>query len=120
MTFTHTSRNYLILLIVAQATGIRLGVLLQQIFGLVVALIVAFTASWELTFILMLCFPVLVAVGFFQIRLIAGKAQKNKKGLENAGQIAVESIDNIRTVVSLSVEPRFYESYQEQIKIPFK
>ena len=115
--FIHLSRNYSS---ISQATGIRVGVVLQQVFGLVAALIIAFAATWELTLILLLCFPVLITVGFFQIRLIAGKAQKNKKGLETAGQIAVESIDNIRTVVSLSVEPRFYENYQQQIKIPFK
>lgn len=79
----------------------------------------AFTASWELTLLLMLCFPVLVIVGFFQISLVAGKTQKNKKGLENAGQIAVESIDNIRTVVSLSVEMEFFNNYRDQIQVPF-
>ncbi len=67
----------------------------------------------------MLCFPVLVIVGFFQISLVAGKTQKNKKGLENAGQIAVESIDNIRTVVSLSVEMEFFNNYRDQIQVPF-
>jgi len=92
---------------------------MQQVFGLLAALIVAFTASWELTLILMLCFPVLVAVGFFQIKLVAGKAQANKKGLEFSGQIAVESIDNIRTVVSLSVEPEFYQNYKNQLWLPF-
>ncbi len=79
----------------------------------------AFVASWELTLLLMFCFPVLVIVGFFQISQVAGKAQKNKKGIENAGQIAVESIDNIRTVVSLSVEPEFFDNYKQQIRVPF-
>lgn len=68
---------------------------------------------------LMLCFPVLVIVGFFQISLVAGKTQKNKKGIENAGQIAVESIDNIRTVVSLSIESEFFDNYKQQIRVPF-
>ncbi len=96
-----------------------MGVVLQQIFGLIAALIVASVASWELSLMLMLCFPVLVIVGFFQISLVAGKTQKNKKGIENAGQIAVESIDNIRTVVSLSIESEFFDNYKQQIRVPF-
>lgn len=94
--------------------------ILQQIFGFVAALAVAFSASWELTLLLVFCFPVLIIVGFFQIRLVSGKAAKNKKGMEAAGQIAVESVDNIRTVVALAIEPRFYDSYKEKIRKPFK
>ena len=68
----------------------------------------------------MFAFPVLALAGYFQIRLLAGRSQKNKKRMEESGQTAVESIDNIRTVAGLGVEPRFYTKYYNLLQGPFK
>ena len=97
-----------------------MGTILQTIFGFIAAVIIAFTASWELSLIVMLCFPVLAMVGFFQLRLLRGRSEKNKRSMETAGQVAVESIDNIRTVAGLGVEERFYRSYISQLWGPFR
>ena len=107
-------------LVISQATGIRLGTILQTVCGLIAAIVIAFSASWELTFVLMFAFPVLALAGYFQIRLLAGRSHKNKKRMEESGQTAVESIDNIRTVAGLGVEPRFFDRYYNQLKGPFK
>lgn len=103
-----------------QATGIRLGTLLQLLFGFVAAVIIAFTASWELSFLMLLAFPILGTVAFFQIRLLVGRAQKNKKRLEKSGQTAVESIDNIRTVEGLGIEGKFLDRYNGLLAGPFR
>ena len=103
-----------------QATGIRLGILLQTIFGFVTAIIIAFIASWELTFVLVFVFPVLASVSYLQLKFIAGRSAKNKKRQESSGQTAVESIENIRTVAGLGVEDRFFDEYVQLLKGPFK
>ena len=103
-----------------QATGIRLGTILQTVCGLIAATVIAFSGSWELTLVLMFAFPVLAVAGYFQIRLLRGRAHKNKKRMEESGQTAVESIDNIRTVAGLGVEPRFYNKYSSLLDGPFK
>ena len=103
-----------------QATGIRLGVLLQTLFGVITALIIAFIATWELTLVVVFIFPVLGTVAFLQLKFIAGRSAKNKKRQEASGQTAVESIENIRTVAGLGVEDRFYEKYLQLLKGPFK
>ena len=103
-----------------QATGIRLGVILQTMFGLVTAMIIGLIASWELTLVLMFIFPVLGTVAFLQLKFIAGRSAKNKKRQEGSGQTAVESIENIRTVAGLGVEYRFFDKYMELLKAPFK
>ena len=68
----------------------------------------------------MVAFPVLAVAGYFQIRLLAGRSHKNKKRMEQSGQTAVESIDNIRTVAGLGVEPRFYARYFDLLRSPFR
>ena len=113
-THTHTARENI------QATGIRLGILLQTVFGFVTAIIIAFIASWELTLVLMFVFPVLASVTYLQLKFIAGRSAKNKKRQESSGQTAVESIENIRTVAGLGVEDRFFDKYVELLQAPFK
>ena len=104
----------------SQATGIRLGAVLQQLCGFLAAIIVSFIANWELTLLLMVAFPILIVFGYIELRLVVGRSIKNKKKMENAGQIAVESIENIRTIVALAVEPKYIERYEQQIKGPFR
>ena len=68
----------------------------------------------------MFCFPVLGSFSYLQIRLLAGRAAKNKKRLEESGKKAVESIDNIRTVVSLGIEDQLLTQYQDLLQYPFE
>lgn len=103
-----------------QATGIRLATVLQIIFGAIAATIIAFVASWELSFLMIMLFPLAGSLSFLKIRLLAGRAQKNKQRLEHSGQTAVESIDNIRTVAGLGVEEKFYHRYCSLLKGPFR
>ena len=84
------------------------------------AVTIAFASSWELTLVLIFCFPVLGAIGFLQIRQIAGRNSRNKKLLEESGKTAVESIDNVRTVVSLGVEEKIVEKYNGLLQYPFE
>ena len=35
-------------------------------------------------------------------------------------QIAVDSIENIRTVVALGVEENFFQEYKKNVKAPYK
>ena len=93
---------------------------MQTIFGLIAAIIIAFEASWELSLLMIVAFPIIGTVAFFQIRLLAGRTQKNKKRLEKSGQTAVESIDNIRTVAGLGVEGRFLDRYRNLLVGPFR
>ena len=88
--------------------------------GFLTAVLIAFTASWELTLILVLCFPVLGAFSFLQIRLLAGRTAKNKKKLEESGKTAVESIDNVRTVASLGIEENLVDKYNSLLQYPFE
>ena len=103
-----------------QATGIRMGAILQTIFGFVVAMVIAFVSSWELSLLLLLFFPLLALGSYLQVRVLRGSIEKNARRLERSGQTAVESIDNIRTVAGLGVELVFYENYRTSLKGPLR
>ena len=104
----------------SQATGLQFGIMLQTITGFITAVLIAFTASWELTLVMVFCFPVLGAFAVLQIRYLAGRTAKNKEKLEESGKTAVESIDNVRTVVSLGLEKAFLTKYENLLQYPFQ
>ena len=103
-----------------QATGINLGFYLQMIFAFITAVIIAFIASWELTLVVVVLFPVFATVFFLQRKFVTGRSVENKKRQESRGQIVVESIANIRTVAVLGVEDHFLKTYVNLQKELFK
>ena len=89
-------------------------------FGFVAALVIAFTASWELTLVLMFVFPLLGTVAYLEVRAQRGRSEENKEQLEGSSYTTVESINDIHTVAGLSIEERFLASYVQQLRGPFR
>ncbi|CAF0877399.1 unnamed protein product, partial [Didymodactylos carnosus] len=101
------------------ATGIRIGIMLQNFASLGVGIILGFVYGWALTLMLLGFIPLIVIGGFLQSKLVSGFASKDKRALEDAGKVAVEAIQNIRTVAQLTKEERFGNEYAHLVEIPY-
>lgn len=102
-----------------QATGSRVGSLVETFFIFIFILIIAFVYSWIITLVILGLVPLLFIAGALQFKVLHGTAAKNKKNVEEAGKIAVDSISNIRTVASLTIEENFFLQYKSHIKGPY-
>ncbi|KAI8515408.1 Multidrug resistance protein 1 [Branchiostoma belcheri] len=102
------------------ATGARLGTIVQNIFNLGVAVILAFIYGWQLTLLCLAFVPFMIFAGFLQMRMLAGYSSEEKKAVEDAGKTAVEAVENIRTVASLSLERKFCTLYADKLKGPYQ
>ncbi|XP_012936337.1 ATP-dependent translocase ABCB1 isoform X2 [Aplysia californica] len=106
--------------LVQGVTGVRLGSVLMSLANMGTAIVISFFYGWKLTLVILGFMPFIVLGGIMQIKLLAGQAGKNREALEGAGKVATESIENIRTVASLSKEPTFFSLYMDQLETPYK
>jgi ATP-binding cassette subfamily B (MDR/TAP) protein 1 len=102
------------------ALGSRLGAFIQLFSTLVAALGVSFYFDWQMTLVSLSFIPLLILAGFLYMKSFAGHSEKNKQLLEEAGTVAVEAVENVRTVAQLTREETFLEKYHNCLEGPFK
>ncbi|XP_017054076.1 multidrug resistance protein homolog 49 [Drosophila ficusphila] len=97
------------------ATGSRVGTMLQAVATLLVGMIIGFVFSWQQTLLTLVTLPLVCLSVYLEGRFIMKSAQKAKASVEEASQVAVEAITNIRTVNGLCLERQVLGQYVEQI-----
>lgn len=99
-------------------TGPTFGGIIQAAGGLVAGLIIAFINCWQLSLVVLGTVPLMGLAGYMQLSSLQGYGQASKKDYEEAGQICCEAIENIRTVVTLTLEDRFISMYEKRTVLP--
>ncbi|XP_065930084.1 ATP-dependent translocase ABCB1 isoform X2 [Magallana gigas] len=100
-------------------SGARLGSIVQSIANLGTAFVIAFIYGWKLTLVIIAFLPFIMIAGALQMKLLQGVAGQNKEALEEAGKTATESIENIRTVASLTKEEKMVDNYRSLLIGPY-
>lgn len=102
------------------ATGSQIGMIVNSLTNIGVALIIAFYFSWKLSLVIMCFLPFLALSGALQARMLTGFANQDKQAMESAGRISSEALGNIRTIAGIAKEWRFVEMYEEQLEAPYQ
>ncbi|XP_067349779.1 bile salt export pump isoform X2 [Channa argus] len=102
------------------ATGSQIGMIVNSLSNIGVAIIMSFYFSWKLT-LLILCFlPFIALSGGFQARMLTGFAKQDKQAMEAAGRISGEALNNIRTIAGLGKERSFVDMYEVHLEAPYQ
>ncbi|XP_022253939.1 multidrug resistance protein 1-like, partial [Limulus polyphemus] len=102
------------------ATGSRMSNLFQAFSTLVAGLTISFYYNWKLGLVLLCFVPLVLLATYFESRMISGQLLSEKSAGEEATKIAIEAIENIRTVASLHAENTFYSNYLKELTGPHK
>ncbi|XP_057422756.1 ABC transporter B family member 21-like [Lotus japonicus] len=100
--------------------GDALGLLVQNIATLLAGLIIAFVASWELAFIILVLIPLIGVNGYVQMKFMKGFSADAKMMYEEASQVANDAVGSIRTVASFCAEDKVMELYRKKCEGPMK
>ncbi|MCL7051652.1 hypothetical protein MKW94_013228, partial [Papaver nudicaule] len=105
---------------VRSLVGDTLALVVQNIATVTAGLIIAFTANWLLTLIVLVLAPFMGLQAFFQMRSVKGFSGDAKLMYEEASQVANDAVGSIRTVASFCAEKKVMDIYQEKCKGPMK
>lgn len=85
-------------------TSDKLGILAQGLSGTGFSIIFAFTINWKMSIVMLVFVPITFYSGVFVARMNAGSLKlKGKYAAEEGGRLLIESVDNIKSIVSLGV-----------------
>ncbi|KAH9524931.1 ATP-dependent translocase ABCB1 [Bulinus truncatus] len=106
--------------VVQGAVKTLVGCLLLSLGNMGTAFVISFIYGWQLTLALMGFIPFLILCGLLNVQFLGGAAGGNKKVMEEISKGAMTSVDNIRTVASLTREETFYGNFKDTLQRPFK
>lgn len=72
---------------VLQATGSQIGMIVNSLTNIGVAIIISFYFSWKLSLVIICFLPFLALSGGFQAKMLTGFAKQDKQAMEAAGQV---------------------------------
>ncbi|KAK6162933.1 hypothetical protein DH2020_002774 [Rehmannia glutinosa] len=98
--------------------GDALAQLVQQAASVVVGLVIAFEASWQLALIVLAMIPLIGFNNYVQMKSIKGFNRDTKLMFEEASQVANDAVGNIRTVASFCAQERIVETYKKKCEGP--
>ncbi|XP_044491203.1 ABC transporter B family member 11-like [Mangifera indica] len=110
----------------ADATSVRgivgdsLAQIVQSSASAVAGLVIAFTASWQLAFIVLAIIPLIGVTGYCQMEFMKGFSADAKKKYEEASQVANDAVGSIRTVASFCAEEKVMQLYKKKCEGPME
>jgi ABC-type multidrug transport system fused ATPase/permease subunit len=69
------------------ATGVRIGLMLQNVVSLGGGIVIGFVFSWQLTLLVLAFVPLMVIGGALQSRLMTGFSTNDKQTMEDTGKV---------------------------------
>lgn len=91
----------------------KVGDLIQYVTQVVAAFIVAFYLNWKLTVVLIAAIPIIGAAGAFMITAITAAQYQSLEQYANAGGLATETLNAVRTVTALNMQPNVITRYRK-------
>ncbi|CAB3398371.1 unnamed protein product [Caenorhabditis bovis] len=102
------------------AIDYRLGSVINALVSVVGGLTIAFYYGWQMAFLVCAIFPLAGVGQAVQIKFLSGKSSADAKELENSGKVAMEAIENIRTVQALTLQTRLHAQFCSYLDGPHK
>ncbi|WCJ22614.1 ABC transporter B family member 11 [Euphorbia peplus] len=106
--------------VVRALVGDALGQMVQNSATALAGLIIAFTACWELAFIILVLIPLIGLNGYVQMKFLAGFSNDAKMMYEEASQVANDAVGSIRTVASFCAEEKVMDLYKKKCEGPMQ
>ncbi|CAM0954127.1 unnamed protein product [Alopecurus aequalis] len=99
---------------VRRLVGGNLALMVQCTATLVCGIVIAMSADWKLSFVILIVVPLIGLQGYAQVKFLKGFSQDAKTMYEEASQVATDAVGSIRTVASFCAEERVMTEYNQK------
>ncbi|KAL0426428.1 UNVERIFIED_CONTAM: ABC transporter B family member 1 [Sesamum latifolium] len=106
--------------VVQDAISEKLGNFLHYMATFVSGFVVGFTAVWQLALVTLAVVPLIAVIGAIHTVTLAKLSGKSQEALSQAGNIAEQTIVQIRTVLAFVGESRALQAYSAALKVAQK
>ena len=103
---------------VKSAIDYRLGSVFSAVVSITAGIAIGLVYCWQMALLVCAIFPLGGVGQALQAKYFEGKSGEEAKEMENAGKVAMEAIENIRTVQALTLEKRFYYLFESHLENP--
>lgn len=97
-------------------TSEKISLLSQGFAGIGTSLIIGFVLSWKLTLMMCIFIPIAFGSGALLGKSSSDPKVKGKTANEESGRLTIETVDNIKTVISLNREAYFIDEFSKIYK----
>ncbi|CAG2102555.1 unnamed protein product [Medioppia subpectinata] len=94
------------------ASGSRMAIICQALSTFLASAVLGFVLSWQLSLVAMVFIPFILIGSAIGASVDNWTARANKRGVEMAAKVAIETLSSIRTVISLQREQHFSQQFQ--------
>ncbi|CAD8206584.1 unnamed protein product [Paramecium octaurelia] len=115
---TLTSRLSVDCKVINGLTSSILGINIANVGSLICGLVLAFIASWQITLIMFALSPLSYAGAVLQARFVQGFSDLTDEAYKDSGNLIMEAVTNIRTVVSFGNEQVILGMYSNKVQLP--
>ncbi|CAD5220366.1 unnamed protein product [Bursaphelenchus okinawaensis] len=106
---------------VKSAIDYRIGSVFSSVVSCPCGVVLVFYYNWRKAILVVCIFPLGGVGDFFHMRFIRRQRSKDDENeWENVGKVAIETVEDIRTVRSLILEDMFYQQFCDHLEGPLK
>lgn len=98
----------------------RLSTFISGLATIVAALFVAFYLGWQLALLLTAALPILLYVGYLQMRMSRGDRAQQVQRMEDASRLATEAIEHVKLIQAINQERYFFDRFTKELQGPLK
>ncbi|CAD6197152.1 unnamed protein product [Caenorhabditis auriculariae] len=102
------------------AIDFRFSTVITTLISVVAGIALAFYYGWQMACLVVGILPVLGFGQYLRGRRFSGVNAKSASEFADSGKIAMEAIENVRTVQALTREDRFYQKFCEKLAHPHR
>eukprot|EP00168_Porphyra_purpurea_P020842 TRINITY_DN893_c0_g1_i1.p1 TRINITY_DN893_c0_g1~~TRINITY_DN893_c0_g1_i1.p1 ORF type:complete len:1344 (-),score=525.06 TRINITY_DN893_c0_g1_i1:346-4377(-) len=99
-------------------TGDAAGSIIMMLGAVGVGIVIGLVSCWRVALIVLAVMPGVALGGYLEVQQMTADDSKSRAFFAQAGQIASEAIDNVRTVTSLGVQKHFLAKYLKELEGP--